>query len=132
MNHANRIYLLQLFNGIVDSVLAKYVATILAFYILSRPVFGDHSNKKKIADGQDNDPTKIMEEYSRNCMLTLSSSGISNKSFPISRKTCIGWKRFNKICRLYGMFNDLTFFIRVEFQNCLTYWLMSRMTFITR
>jgi ATP-binding cassette subfamily D (ALD) protein 3 len=55
--------LLRFTNGIIDSVLVKYCATQLAFYILSRPVFGGIRQS-----GQE--PTRaasdIMEEYSRN------------------------------------------------------------------
>ena len=51
-------------NGIIDSVLVKYCATQLAFFILSRPVF----SRKHVAQMESNpkDPTQIMEEYSRN------------------------------------------------------------------
>lgn len=55
--------MLRFGNGIIDSVLVKYCATMMAFFILSRPVFGTKSVQyTKLAD-----PTKIMEDYSRNC-----------------------------------------------------------------
>lgn len=40
VEHLNRVFLLRFGNGIIDSVLVKYCATMLAFFILSRPVFG--------------------------------------------------------------------------------------------
>ena len=59
----NRVYALRFFNGIFDSVLVKYCATQLAFFILSRPVFGRRGNA---AQNTTVDSTQIMEDYSRN------------------------------------------------------------------
>lgn len=71
-SHLSRVFLLRFSNGIVDSVLVKYCATQLAFFILSRPVFGRKS-KESIAEG---DATEIMADYSRNSgyLINLSQS----------------------------------------------------------
>lgn len=72
VNHLNKVFLLRFGNGIIDSVLVKYCATMLAFVVLSRPVFGP-----KAGSGPQNaDPTKIMEDYSRNSgyLINLSQS----------------------------------------------------------
>lgn len=80
VDHTNRVFLLRFANGIVDSVLVKYCATQLAFFILSRPVFGSkfgtadtllHScltAEARYAQQQQSsvDSTRIMEDYSRN------------------------------------------------------------------
>jgi ATP-binding cassette subfamily D (ALD) protein 3 len=64
------VHALRFANGIVDSVLVKYCATQLAFFILSRPVFGRHSTQYQQEENseqpRDTDSTKIMEDYSRN------------------------------------------------------------------
>ncbi len=66
VDHLNKVFILRFGNGIIDSILVKYCATMLAFFILSRPVFGPNAqNNSRITD-----PTKIMEDYSRNCIYT--------------------------------------------------------------
>ena len=68
VGHAQRVQVLKFANGIVDSVLVKYCATQLAYFLLSRPVFAaDASAASKEAEQADFlQSTKIMEEYSRN------------------------------------------------------------------
>jgi ATP-binding cassette subfamily D (ALD) protein 3 len=59
------VFALKFSNGIIDSVLVKYCATQLAFFILSRPVFGrnaDQYAKERVGA----DSTRIMEDYSTN------------------------------------------------------------------
>ena len=63
VDHANRVFFLRFGNGIIDSVLVKYCATQLAYYLLSRPVF--KSEFESEITGL-TDPTLIMESYSRN------------------------------------------------------------------
>ena len=46
-------------------MLVKYLATMTAYYILARPVF-DERYATKFMGGNNADPTKIMEDYSRN------------------------------------------------------------------
>ncbi|CAG8663459.1 5885_t:CDS:2, partial [Paraglomus occultum] len=65
VRHVKKTYRLRFANGIIDSVLVKYCATMTAYYLLARPVF----NPKYATDFMgklDADPTKIMEDYSRN------------------------------------------------------------------
>lgn len=67
-SHLRKVFFLRFSNGIIDSVLVKYCATQLAFFILSRPVFGRRAQKDTtdlIADSG-TDSTKIMEDYSTN------------------------------------------------------------------
>lgn len=74
MDHLKRVYALRFTNGIVDSVLVKYCATQLAFFILSRPVFGRYASQYDEQSTQDDagagrgltGSTRIMEDYSRN------------------------------------------------------------------
>lgn len=62
--HLRKVFLMRFSNGIVDSVLVKYCATQLAFFILSRPVFGRNAERYTADAGSDS--TRIMEDYSTN------------------------------------------------------------------
>ncbi|CAG8601071.1 9614_t:CDS:10, partial [Ambispora leptoticha] len=66
LRHVKKIYRLRFANGIFDSVLVKYCATMTAYYLLARPVF-DPRYATEFMGKLDADPTKIMEDYSRNC-----------------------------------------------------------------
>jgi len=72
VQHLNKVFLLRFGNGIIDSVMVKYFATMLAYIVLSRPVFGPKASR----EGYGTDPTKIMEDYSRNSgyLINLSQS----------------------------------------------------------
>ncbi|KAI9139562.1 ABC transporter transmembrane region 2-domain-containing protein [Paraphysoderma sedebokerense] len=63
--HIQTVILLRFGNGIVDSVFVKYLATTLAYYLLARPVLYPTYATKFMGDTAA-DPTKIMEDYSRN------------------------------------------------------------------
>ncbi|CAG8460002.1 7915_t:CDS:10 [Paraglomus brasilianum] len=65
VRHVKKIYRLRFANGIIDSVLVKYCATMTAYYLLARPVF-DPRYATEYMGKLDADPTKIMEDYSRN------------------------------------------------------------------
>lgn len=64
LRHLKKTLKLRFLNGIIDSVLVKYCATMLAYYLLSRPVF-DQRYSTKFMSGEV-DPTTLMEDYSRN------------------------------------------------------------------
>ena len=66
LDHANRVFFLRFGNGIIDSVLVKYCATQLAYYLLSRPVFNPRNDGKNSNEIISNDSTLIMESYSKN------------------------------------------------------------------
>jgi ATP-binding cassette, subfamily D (ALD), member 3 len=67
LDHANRVFFLRFGNGIIDSVLVKYCATQLAYYLLSRPVFKEQTATALTSlNDPKADPTLIMEAYSRN------------------------------------------------------------------
>ncbi|KAJ1650079.1 hypothetical protein IWQ61_009019, partial [Dispira simplex] len=64
VQHVRRVYKLRFLNGVFDSVLVKYGATMIAYYLLARPAFDT-----KYAGSTPNtnvDATQIMEDYSRN------------------------------------------------------------------
>lgn len=67
-DHTSRVFFLRFGNGIVDSVLVKYCATQLAYFLLSRPVFfaGHASDSSIDTEAVVVDPTLIMESYSKN------------------------------------------------------------------
>ncbi|CAG8440215.1 6042_t:CDS:10 [Scutellospora calospora] len=65
VKHIKKTYRLRFMNGIIDSVLVKYCATMTAYYLLARPVF-DPRYATEFMGKLDADPTKIMEDYSRN------------------------------------------------------------------
>ena len=65
VKHLNKMHVLRFANGIIDSVAVKYCATILAYALLSRPVF-DPNYATEYMGANGSDPTKIMEDYSRN------------------------------------------------------------------
>ncbi|ORX48562.1 hypothetical protein DM01DRAFT_1368173 [Hesseltinella vesiculosa] len=65
VNHERKVYTLRFLNGIFDSVLVKYCATMTAYYLLARPVF-DPRYATEHMGGVSDDPTKLMEDYSRN------------------------------------------------------------------
>lgn len=65
--------------------------------------------------GADHDPTKLMEDYSRNCksfcflkhkedQLSLYHSKLLDQPVSSSGSTYFDWQRFNSFCRLYGKF----------------------------
>ncbi|KAJ1977243.1 hypothetical protein H4R35_002378 [Dimargaris xerosporica] len=65
VDHIRRVYKMRFLNGVFDSVLVKYGATMLAYYLLARPVFGSgYGGSNSMAESMD--PTQIMEDYSRN------------------------------------------------------------------
>ncbi|KAL7749365.1 hypothetical protein RI367_005236 [Sorochytrium milnesiophthora] len=63
--HILKVIRLRFANGIVDSVFVKYLATMLAYYLLARPVL-DPRYSTEFMGAMHQDPTKIMEDYSRN------------------------------------------------------------------
>ncbi|KAF9945238.1 ATP-binding cassette sub- D member 3 [Mortierella alpina] len=63
--HVRKVYTMRFANGILDSVLVKYCATMTAYYLLARPVF-DPSYATEHMGRVSADPTKIVEDYSRN------------------------------------------------------------------
>ena len=81
--HLRKINMLRFVNGIIDSVAVKYCATILAYWLLSRPVF-DPRYATEHMGAYDKDPTKIMEDYSRN------SSYLVNLSQAVGRVILAG------------------------------------------
>ncbi|KAG0241304.1 ATP-binding cassette sub- D member 3 [Actinomortierella wolfii] len=65
VRHVRKVYTLRFANGIFDSVLVKYLATMTAYYLLARPVF-DPAYATEHMGMVSADPTKIVEDYSRN------------------------------------------------------------------
>ncbi|KAK3806456.1 MAG: ABC transporter transmembrane region 2-domain-containing protein [Benniella sp.] len=63
--HVRKVYTMRFANGILDSVLVKYCATMTAYYLLARPVF-DPAYATEHMGRVSADPTKIVEDYSRN------------------------------------------------------------------
>ncbi|ORZ16636.1 ABC transporter transmembrane region 2-domain-containing protein [Lobosporangium transversale] len=63
--HVKKVYTMRFANGILDSVLVKYCATMTAYYLLARPVF-DPAYATEHMGRVSADPTKIVEDYSRN------------------------------------------------------------------
>ncbi|KAI8085114.1 ABC transporter transmembrane region 2-domain-containing protein [Halteromyces radiatus] len=73
VNHVRKVYTLRFLNGIFDSVLVKYCATITAYYLLARPVFDARYATKFMGALQD-DPVKLVEDYSRNSSYLINLS----------------------------------------------------------
>ncbi|KAL1934379.1 hypothetical protein VTP01DRAFT_6561 [Rhizomucor pusillus] len=73
VNHVRRVYTLRFLNGIFDSVLVKYCATMTAYYLLARPVFDPRYATSHMGAAVD-DPTKLMEDYSRNSSYLINLS----------------------------------------------------------
>ncbi|KAF9330980.1 ATP-binding cassette sub- D member 3 [Podila minutissima] len=65
VRHIRKVYTMRFANGILDSVLVKYCATMTAYYLLARPVF-DPAYATEHMGRVSADPTKIVEDYSRN------------------------------------------------------------------
>jgi len=65
VRHVRKIYRLRFLNGVFDSILVKYCATMIAYYLLARPVF-ESGYSNSMMGPSNSDPTKIMEDYSRN------------------------------------------------------------------
>lgn len=110
LDHANRVFFLRFGNGIIDSVLVKYCATQLAYYLLSRPVFKD--NVSLISSSSD--PTIIMEDYSRN------SGYLINLSQAVGRLVLAGrdLTRFAgytwRVAELFNVLEDLSIHHRYQ------------------
>ncbi|KAI3646141.1 hypothetical protein MP228_009069 [Amoeboaphelidium protococcarum] len=83
LEHLYKVNVLRFANGILDSVAVKYCATILAYWLLSRPVFDPRYATEQMGSAGD-DPTKIMEDYSRN------SSYLVNLSQAVGRVILAG------------------------------------------
>ncbi|ORZ35069.1 ABC transporter transmembrane region 2-domain-containing protein [Catenaria anguillulae PL171] len=83
LRHTSRVINLKFANGIIDSVAVKYLATMLAYYLLARPVF-DPTRATAHMGGVSADPTKIMSDYSRN------SSYLVNLSQAVGRVILAG------------------------------------------
>ncbi|KAG0173816.1 ATP-binding cassette sub- D member 3 [Apophysomyces sp. BC1034] len=104
VNHVRKVYTLRFLNGIFDSVLVKYCATMTAYYLLARPVFDPKYATKHMGSFND-DPTKLMEDYSRN------SSYLINLSQAVGRLILTGrdLTRFaGYTSRVAELFNVLT------------------------
>lgn len=110
LEHANRVFFLRFGNGIIDSVLVKYCATQLAYYLLSRPVFKDQTTKNDLIS----DPTLIMEAYSRN------SGYLINLSQAVGRLVLAGrdLTRFAgytwRVAELFNVLEDLSIHHRYQ------------------
>ena len=110
VDHANRVFFLKFGNGIIDSVLVKYCATQLAYYLLSRPVFKSESSTSQLS----NDPTLIMEAYSRN------SGYLINLSQAVGRLVLAGrdLTRFAgytwRVAELFNVLEDLSLHHRYQ------------------
>lgn len=63
--HISKVSQLRFANGVVDSILVKYCATMTAYFVLSRPVF-DPSLATEQMGAIGKDATEIIEDYSRN------------------------------------------------------------------
>ncbi|CEG69517.1 Putative ATP-binding cassette, subfamily D (ALD), member 3 [Rhizopus microsporus] len=104
-NHVRKVYTLRFLNGIFDSVLVKYCATMTAYYLLARPVFDPRYATKYM--GADHDPTKLMEDYSRN------SSYLINLSQAVGRLILTGrdLTRFagytSRVAELFDVLTDV-------------------------
>ncbi|KAI9476414.1 MAG: ABC transporter transmembrane region 2-domain-containing protein [Benjaminiella poitrasii] len=104
-NHVRKVYTLRFLNGIFDSVLVKYCATMTAYYLLARPVFDPRYATKHM--DYDNDPTKLMEDYSRN------SSYLINLSQAVGRLILTGrdLTRFagytSRVAELFDVLTDV-------------------------
>ncbi|KAI7859139.1 ABC transporter transmembrane region 2-domain-containing protein [Circinella umbellata] len=107
VNHVRKVYTLRFLNGIFDSVLVKYCATMTAYYLLARPVFDPRyatNNMGSISD----DPTKLMEDYSRN------SSYLINLSQAVGRLILTGrdLTRFagytSRVAELFEVLSDVS------------------------
>ncbi|KAI8336528.1 ABC transporter transmembrane region 2-domain-containing protein [Chlamydoabsidia padenii] len=106
INHVRKVYTLRFLNGIFDSVLVKYCATMTAYYLLARPVF-DPSYATKHMGAVNDDPIKLMEDYSRN------SSFLINLSQAVGRLILTGrdLTRFagytSRVAELFDVLADL-------------------------
>ncbi|KAI9283730.1 ABC transporter transmembrane region 2-domain-containing protein [Umbelopsis sp. AD052] len=81
--HIRKVYTLRFVNGIFDSVLVKYCATMTAYYLLARPVFDPRYATEQMGM-EASDPAKLMEDYSRN------SSYLVNLSQAVGRLILTG------------------------------------------
>lgn len=110
VDHANRVFFSRFGNGIIDSVLVKYCATQLAYFLLSRPVFKSQENIGQAGD----DPTLIMEAYSRN------SGYLINLSQAVGRLVLAGrdLTRFAgytwRVAELFNVLEDLSLHHRYQ------------------
>jgi len=79
--HAGKVYRLRFENGVVDSILVKYCATMTAYFLLSRPVF-DPEHATEHMGALSADPTQIIEDYSRNSGYLVKLSQVRACAFP--------------------------------------------------
>ena len=107
VGHLKKVYRWRFLNGIIDSVCVKYYATMLAYFILSRPVFASRGSVQDGAAAFVVDPTIIMEEYSRN------SGYLVNLSQAVGRLLLAGREltRFagftSRVSEFFGVLQDV-------------------------
>ncbi|KAL3899843.1 MAG: hypothetical protein SGCHY_001757 [Lobulomycetales sp.] len=83
-NHASRVLRITGVNGIFDSIMVKYLATITAYCLLARPVFDPKYATKHMGDASA-DPTKIMA-----CSLLFPTHYSRNSGYLVSLSQAIG------------------------------------------
>ncbi|EPZ34191.1 ABC transporter domain-containing protein [Rozella allomycis CSF55] len=106
VQHAKKIQFLRFSNGIIDSAFVKYYATILAYYLLSRPVF-DSNYATELMGAMSKDPAKIMEDYSRNSNYLINLSQAIGKVILAGRDlTKLAGYTF-RVSDFYKVMNDL-------------------------
>lgn len=75
--HTRRIFQLRFANGVFDSILVKYLATMTAYFLLSKPVF-DPAHATELMGAIGSDPTQLIEDYSRNSGYLVKLSQVTN------------------------------------------------------
>lgn len=62
--HLRKVFFLHFGHGIIDSIMVKYLATQLSWFVVSIPVFGRARIAKR--RGEERDSSMVMEEFSSN------------------------------------------------------------------
>ncbi|RKP33592.1 ABC transporter transmembrane region 2-domain-containing protein, partial [Dimargaris cristalligena] len=106
VQHIKKVYKLRFLNGVFDSVLVKYGATMIAYYILARPAF-DPKYAGQVASGAV-DPTQIMEDYSRNSGFLINLSQAVGRLILAGRDITRFAGYTARVSELFTVLNDVS------------------------
>ncbi|RKP34197.1 ABC transporter transmembrane region 2-domain-containing protein, partial [Dimargaris cristalligena] len=106
VQHIKKVYKLRFLNGVFDSVLVKYGATMIAYYILARLAF-DPKCAGQVASGAV-DPTQIMEDYSRNSRFLTNLSQAMGRLILAGRDITRFAGYTARVSELFTVLNDVS------------------------
>ncbi|KAJ1924964.1 hypothetical protein IWQ60_004873 [Tieghemiomyces parasiticus] len=109
VQHVRKVYKLRFLNGVFDSVLVKYGATMVAYFLLARPAFDPKlaATALETASGSF-DPTQIMEDYQRNSGFLINLSQAVGRLILAGRDITRFAGYTARVSELFTVLNDVS------------------------